>query len=119
MSGHNVALLPPDENQIVGAIPAHSTPPRILTFWSVGDAYPGGKLRYHLGQLGMLHLMNRLGDLSCDVDALICDSQSRNLLGTTVSELKADIATTTNFITALSNSRRPPRRMSEEVRNGG
>lgn len=34
----------------------------LFTFWSLETAYPVDRLRYHLGQLGMLNLMNRLAD---------------------------------------------------------
>lgn len=45
-----------------------------ITFWSLEDAYSNEKLRYHLGQVYMLEIMNRLVEEGAAITALICDS---------------------------------------------
>ena len=46
---------------------------KILTFWSLADVYPNNRLRYHLGQLSMIQLMNYLTEMGNTVWAVICD----------------------------------------------
>lgn len=105
----------PDAARLIQCIGKPPNDIRILTFWSLEGAYPAGKLRYHLGQLGMLRLMNDLADHGCQVDALICDSQSRAIVGGSAGDLEADIQTTDSFIRKLKNRPVKVRRMSQLV----
>ena len=74
----------------------------VLTFWSLEAAYPkGGKLRYHLGQLGMTRLMNRLAEKGCLVQALICDATSRSVIGHGTDGALKDIEVTRAFMNQM------------------
>lgn len=99
-----VFVSPPDPDHIVKAL--GDMPQRhhdIYTFWSLEQAYPGGLLRYHAGQVAMLHLMNRLVERGFTVHALICDSQARSLLVDRDTSQESDANITSNFIAALSD----------------
>ncbi|WP_176456860.1 patatin-like phospholipase family protein [Bordetella genomosp. 5] len=87
----------------------------VLTFWSVEPAYPSDVLRYHLGQLGTLRMMNELAAKGCVVQAFICDSESRTLVGGGATKPGRDISVTQRFIRALADSSIRTRLMSEAV----
>jgi len=48
-----------------------------LTFWSMVAPYSNGRLRFHLGQLYVIQLLNKLSSLGCKTSAIICDSESQ------------------------------------------
>jgi hypothetical protein len=93
----------PEPDEILRRVDAHSTDINVLTFWSVEPTYPGGKLRYHLGQLGMTRLMNQLANKGCVVHALICDANSRSVIGGHSTGMLSDIEVTRGFIERLSD----------------
>lgn len=105
----------PDAEKLIQQIGRHPNEIRILTFWSIEGAYPAGKLRYHLGQLGMLRLMNDLANQGCQVEALLCDSQSRTIVGGSAGDLENDIQTTEKFIKLLKTTSVRTRRMSQLI----
>lgn len=105
----------PDADRLIERIGAHANHIRILTFWSLEATYPHGKLRYHLGQLGMLQLMRDLADRGCTVEALICDSQSRSIVGGSTGDLERDIQGTETFIRRQKNGPVKVHRMSQLI----
>lgn len=111
----------PDAKTLIQRIGKHANDIRILTFWSLEGAYPAGRLRYHIGHLGMLRLMNDLANEGCQVEALICDSQSRTIVGGSAGDLENDIQATDRFIQRLKNGPVKVRRMSQliETLHGG
>jgi predicted acylesterase/phospholipase RssA len=115
MAEVNTRVIEPSADKLADLLELREDKPRILTFWSIGDSYPAGKLRYHVGQLGMLQFINRLDELGFDTAALMCDAQSRSLIGADANELKAEIAATQTFITSLKHQRVAIELMSQRI----
>jgi|GEM_PF-707007 len=105
----------PDPGVLIQRLGGNANSIELMTFWSLEPAYPERRLRYHLGQLAMLHLMNRLAGLGCKVKAYICDAQSRSILGEQITRLQDDIATSEKFIGKLRDNSVDVYRMSQLV----
>lgn len=108
-------LSAPEPDEILRRVDAHATEINVLTFWSLEPAYPGGRLRYHLGQLGMTRLMNQLANKGCVVQALICDAASRSVIGDRITGMPSDIEVSRAFIERLSDRSVKVQRLSELV----
>jgi len=107
----------PDPNDIVNGL---GDEPElkydIYTFWSLEEAFPGGQLRYHAGQVAMLHLMKRLAKRGFTVHALICDSQARSLLLGQSTSTEPDVGVTSAFISSLGGTSITVGRMSDYIK---
>lgn len=108
-------LCEPDPDAILRSVGGAATNIEVLTFWSLEDAYPGGKLRYHLGQLGMTKLINELADKGCVIQTLICDASSRSVIGEHITPMLSDIEVTKAFIDRQKNHSVKVNRLSELV----
>lgn len=108
-------LCEPDPDEILRVVGGAATDINVLTFWSLEDAYPRGKLRYHLGQLGMTNLINELADKGCSVQTLICDASSRSVIGEHITPMLSDIEVTEAFIDRQRNPSVKVKRLSDLV----
>lgn len=108
-------LCEPDPDEILRVVGGAATDINVLTFWSLEDAYPRGKLRYHLGQLGMTKLINELADKGCSVQTLICDASSRSVIGEHITPMLSDIEVTKAFIDRQRNRSVKVKLLSELV----
>lgn len=88
----------------------------IYTFWSLEQAFPRGQLRYHAGQVAMLHLLKRLSGKGFSVHALICDSQARSLLAGHHTSTEPNVIATYEFITTVSDASIKVGRMSDYIK---
>ena len=107
----------PDPNEIIkklGDLPQLEYD--IYTFWSLEQAFLGGQLRYHAGQVAMLHLMKRLAGRGFTVHALICDSQARSLLVGQNTSTEPNVSATSAFISSLSDASIKVGRMSDYIK---
>lgn len=70
-SDQRILLCEPDIGEILQEFGNSS---EFLTFWSLEPAYQQDQLRYHLGQLGMLQLVNDLTARGCRAATYLCDA---------------------------------------------
>jgi hypothetical protein len=90
----------------------------IWTFWSLEQARNRkGRLRYHLGQIAMIRLVNALLANGCDVRAALCDADHLTMK-TDVRELwRENIHASERFIDLNTDSAIKRFRMSELIQN--
>lgn len=87
-----------------------------LTFWSLEEAYPGGRLRYHLGQVVMLQVMNRLAEEGQRVRSILCDPDSLTLRGDAFALWRDNLARTSRFLELVADRSIRTAQMSELIR---
>jgi hypothetical protein len=88
----------------------------LLTFWSLEEAYPGGRLRYHLGQVVMLQVMNRLAEKGQRVRSILCDPDSLTLRGEAFTLWRDNLARTSRFLELVADRSIRTAKMSELIR---
>jgi predicted acylesterase/phospholipase RssA len=111
----NLFVCGPDAGELLASLGRSANEIKVLTFWSLEQAYRNGRLRYHLGQLAMIGLMNELAGKGCRVYAYICDSESRSLFGQQIGRFVEDIEISERFIKRLGDPSIKIRRMSDLV----
>ncbi len=86
---------------------------RILTFWSLENVYLEDRLRYHLGQVCMVQLMNQLAEAGNDVQAIICDPDHVTVRSDRYRFWQDNIAWTRRFIQLVCDKSITVKLMSE------
>jgi TIR domain len=87
-------------------------PIQVSTFWSLEETYPDHRLRYHLGQICMVRLMNSLAGDGNVVKAVICDPDHLTRKMERQAAVRADLFVTSRFIELVADRSIAVERMS-------